>query len=112
PTSRALAAGQLAYCLLDHDQADEAKPVLRAAIAGLSRPEPAPGTSERESFVALQVCLLEVDFRSSGLTVERLSEAVAMAGKGCSPAELDLLGFAAYAGPAAGATAAEVIALA
>lgn len=112
PTSRALAAGQLAYCLLDHDQADEAEPVLRAAIAGLSRPEPAPGTSERESFVALQVCLLEVDFRSSGLTVERLSEAVAMAGKGCSPAELDLLGFAAYAGPAAGATAAEVIALA
>lgn len=112
PTSRALAAGQLAYCLLDHDRADKAEPVLRAAIAGLSRPEPAPGTPERESFVALQVCLLEVDFRSSGLTVERLSEAVAMAGAGGSPAELDLLGFAAYAGPAAGATVAEVIALA
>jgi DNA-binding CsgD family transcriptional regulator len=110
PTARAVAAGQLAYCLLDHDRAAEAEPVLRTAIAGLSHPEPTPGTPEREPFIALQACLLEVELSSSGLTVERLGEAVSMAGEGRSPAELDLLGFAAYAGSAAGATAAEVIA--
>jgi DNA-binding CsgD family transcriptional regulator len=107
-----MAAGQLAYCLLEHDRPDEAEPVLRAAIAGLSGTEPAPGTAEREPLIALHVSLLQVDFHASSITAARLSEAIAMAGEGHSPGELDLLGFAAYAAPGAGATSSEVVALA
>jgi hypothetical protein len=79
------------------------------AIAGLPA---AAGPPERESLIALHVCLLQLDHRACSITAERLSEAIAMAGQGRSPAELDLLGFAAYAAPTAGATSAEVVALA
>jgi AAA ATPase domain len=112
PDARATAAGQLAYCFIDHDRPVEAEPVLREAIARLSGGEPRPGTPEREPLIALHVSLLQVDFHASSITAERLSEAIAMAGDGRSPAELDLLGFAAYAAPTAGATSAEVVALA
>lgn len=106
PGARATAAGQLAYCLLEFDRADEAEPVLRAAIARLS------GGSGREPLVALHASLLQVDFRAGAITAERLNEAIAMAGEGHSPAERDLLRFAAYAGPSAGVPSAEVAALA
>ena len=86
--------------------------MLRAAIAGLAGTEPGPDTPERESLITLHVCLLQLDHRARRITAERLGEAIAMAGAGRSPAELDLLGFAAYAAPAAGATSAEVVALA
>ena len=112
PASRATAAGQLAYCFIDHDRPDEAEPVLRAAIAGLSGGKTVPGTPEREALIALHVSLLQVDFRASSITAGQLSEAIAMVGEGRSPAELDLLGFAAYAAPAVGATSSEVVALA
>jgi hypothetical protein len=86
--------------------------VLRAAIAGLTGTEPGPDTPERESLIGLHVCLLQLDHRACSITAEQLSAAVARAGEGRSPAELDLLGFAAYAAPAVGATSSEVVALA
>ena len=119
---RAKVAGQLAYCYIDHDLPGEAEPVLRAAIEehqkamlrtpGASGTAPGLGAAEREPLVALHVGLLQIDHRALRMTPQRLNEAVAMAGEGRSPAELDLLGFAAYAAPSAGATAAETIALA
>ena len=112
PGARAAAADQLAFCFIDHDRPEDAEPVLRAAIAGLSGTEPEHGTPERESLISLHVSLLQVDFHSSSITAEQLSDAIAMAGEARSPAELDLLGFAAYAAPAAGATSSEVVALA
>jgi len=110
PNARAMAAGQLAYCLLEYDRPAEAEPVLQAAIAGL--PVASPGEPEGEPLVALHVSLLQVDFRASRVTPGRLGAAIALAGQSRSPAELDLLGFAAYAGPSAGVPAAEVVALA
>lgn len=121
PDSRAVAAGQLAYCLLEFDRPNEAEPVLRAAIAGLAGASPRPGQPwspgrpgrpGREPLIALHASLLQVDFRAGTITAERLSEAIAMAGDGSSPAERDLLRFAAYAGPSAGVTAPEVAELA
>ena len=112
PDSRAAAAGQLAYCFIDHDRPLDAEPVLRAAIAELAGTEPTHGAPERESLISLHVSLLQVDFHASSITAEQLSGAIAMAGQGQSPAALDLLGFAAYAAPAAGASSSEVVALA
>jgi len=110
--SRATAAGLLVHSYFDHDRPSEAEPVLRAAIAQLSGTEPTAAGPKREPLVTLHVLSLELDHRASRMSPQRLSEAIAMAGDGRSPAELDLLGFAAYAAPAAGATSADVVALA
>ena len=115
PCARALAAAQLAWRLNEDDDRPEhmaeARQVLRSALAELSGTGQPPGTPGREALLLLHTGLLDCALED-GITRERLYEVVALAGEGRSPAELELLGVAAYIGSTAGVTAAEVAALA
>ena len=112
PGQRAIAAGQLANCLVEHDRAAEVDPVLRAAMTGLPAADPGSAPALREPLLTLQAALLESSLHAGRLSMQRLNEAVTLAGEGRSPAERELLGMAAYAAPAAGATASDVVTLA
>jgi DNA-binding CsgD family transcriptional regulator len=112
PGQRAIAAGQLANCLVEHDRAAEVDPMLRAAMTGLPAADPGSAPALREPLLTLQAALLESSLHAGRLSMQRLNQAVTLAGEGRSPAERELLGMAAYAAPAAGATASEVAALA
>jgi DNA-binding CsgD family transcriptional regulator len=112
PRERAAAAAQLASSLVEHDRAEDAEPILRRAIAELSSPPPAPGTSETSLLLRLNAGLLHAELVAGEVRRERLDRAIEMAGGGQSPAELDLLAMAAYVSSAAGSTASEVGALA
>jgi DNA-binding CsgD family transcriptional regulator len=112
PGQRAVAAGQLACCLVEHDRGGEVSPMLRAAMTGLPAADPGSDTPLREPLLIFQAALLESSLHAARLSVQRLNEAVALAGEGRSPAERELLGMAAYAAPAAGATASDVVTLA
>jgi tetratricopeptide (TPR) repeat protein len=112
PGQRAIAAGQLVTCLVEHDRAAEVDPVLRAAMTALPAADPGSATVRREPLLTLQVALLESSLHAGHLSMRRLNEAVTLAGEGRAPAECELLGMAAMAAPAAGATASQVAELA
>jgi len=112
PGQRAIAAGRLAICLVEHDRTAEVDPMLRAAMTGLPVAHPGSAVARREPLLTFQVALLESGLHAARLSIQQLHEAVALAGKGESPAERELLGMAAYAAPAAGATASDVAELA
>lgn len=112
PGQRAIAAGQLANCLVEQDRAAEVDPVLRAAMIGLPAADPGSAPALREPLLTLQAALLESSLHAGRLSMQRLDQAVTMAGEGRSPAERELLGMAAYAAPAAGAAASDVVTLA
>jgi DNA-binding CsgD family transcriptional regulator len=112
PGLRAIAAGQLASCLVEHGRADEAVPILREAIAGLPESDPVASPHRRQALLILHGALLEADLYSRGMTRERLAEPLAMAGDARSAAERELLGMVAMVAPAAGATSSEVAQLA
>jgi DNA-binding CsgD family transcriptional regulator len=115
PCARALAAAQLAWRLNEDDERPEhmaeARQVLRSALAELSVTDQPPGSPDREALLLLHVGLLDCALED-GITRERLLEVVALADQGSSPAELELLGVAAYLGSTAGASAGEVADLA
>ncbi len=112
PDQRAIAAGQLANCLVEHDRAAEVDPMLRAAMTGLPVAHLGSAIARREPLLTLQVALLESSLHAGHLSMQRLNEAVTLAGEGRSPAERDLLGMAAMVAPAVGATASKVAELA
>jgi len=112
PGQRAIAAGQLAVCLVEHDRVGEAGPVLQAAMTGLPAADPESPAARPESLLTLRLALLESSLHAARLSIRQLNEAVTLAGEGRSPAERQLLGMAAMAAPAAGATASDVVTLA
>jgi DNA-binding CsgD family transcriptional regulator len=109
---RAAAAAGLASSLVEHDRAEDAEPILRHAIAELSSPPSALGTSEEGLLLGLNAGLLHAELVAGELRRQRLDQAIEMAGEGRSPAELDLLAMASYVSSAAGSTSSEVGALA
>jgi DNA-binding CsgD family transcriptional regulator len=112
PGRRTIAAGQLVICLVEHDRAAEVGPVLRAAMAALPAADPRSAATRREPLLTLQLALLESSMHAASLSMHQLNEATTLAGEGRSPAERELLGMAAMAAPAAGATASDVVTLA